>query len=406
MGHPEKDRIDASNQQSNPPEPPQLDAVLPDAIPTTKEDVFREIDDYQRKIELEWEKAKKSYQEKIDTIMDDFIQQNAKIQDAPQPTPTPEKPPKTEPTEKKKNNSTSVAKPPSDSDVRTLISNVQNTLEQIERKSKQLAHFSFEKPSIINVPFRSHRPWVRRILALLFFIALSAGLGYLFWTTYIRIKPVTALPYPHTSGLIIKDNKVYIVDWFRKALFVHTLKAGFPLAAIDNFPNPFSTGFVMTNKILFSINGFDSKILEHALTSDHHVLNEIPFPGGKPSSLFWDGQDIWAFDKGEGKLIQFQGTDFGEVKSQHSLSNVSATAIQVVNNRVWILDGKIREIGLYRLQDPLRLLTSFDLDPFIKGGTPTGFCIDKRDMWVVTEDPPRLIRIGLRSLKKSSPINF
>jgi hypothetical protein len=73
---------------------------------------------------------------------------------------------------------------------------------------------------------------------------------------------------------------------------------------------------------------------------------------------------------------------------------------------LWLLDGKSRLANVYRLQKPLLQLGSFDLDPFVKTATPTGFAMIDKQMWVATENPAQLIRIPISRLRKSKTESF
>src|SRR5260221_14054668 len=67
MSTPNKERKDDTNK-----EPVELKAILPGETPPTVGEIFGDIDDYQKKIEQEWEQARNAYQEKIKKILDDF----------------------------------------------------------------------------------------------------------------------------------------------------------------------------------------------------------------------------------------------------------------------------------------------------------------------------------------------
>ena len=62
MAQPEKDKKD------DPPPPPELGAILPDKASTPK-DIFAGIDEYQRRIENQWEATRHQYEEKIEKVM-------------------------------------------------------------------------------------------------------------------------------------------------------------------------------------------------------------------------------------------------------------------------------------------------------------------------------------------------
>ena len=394
MGLPEKDRKDeAKSHTPQDPDTPELDAVVPE--PKNPHDVFHEIDSYQKKIESEWDQAKKDYEKKIDKIMDDFITNQQTELEKEQPKPEPPAPP-SKPKIRKKYSK----------DVNDFMVDVQKKLEAMESKSKEITLRNYDKPSVINVPWQPINPRRRNIWVLVMGALLIVGGAFLFQKFFFQIQPVTPLPYSHTSGLHMDANKFYVVDWFRKVLYIHSIKKGAPLLAVETLPNSFSTGFAYTPKYLYSANGFSPKIIEHALTSDHRVLKSYEVPAKKPSGLFWDGEHLWTFDNQEKKFYQLRGNEIDDVIKEYTGPDINLTAFQIVNNRIWILDGGARVIHIYRLENPLRGLASFDLDPFLKGGIPTGIHVEEKKVWVVTENPSLLIQISHRQLKKSHPDTF
>lgn len=406
MGFPEKERKDESKKQGpKDPPPPKLDAIMPHS---GGPNVFREIDDYQKKIENEWESAKENYQKKIDKIMDDFITQTGGVPDPGKPIDpaSPEMPkgkiPSGHPTEAP----LPFPKSATDEKLDRLMDNVHKTLQQVEYKSHLLAQPERRKPPIINVAWKPMRPWYRRLRNLFLGALVAGGIGFGVWYTFIRVNPVTPLPYPHTSGLLIQGKDVYIIDWFRRALYVHSLQKGLPITAAENLPNPFTTGFTMTEKNLLTVDGLDNKILIHTLTPDHRVTEKSEASESKLAGLYYDGTDIWVFDNGNGKLKQLHGRDLEEIRDSFSLTNVTVSAFQIKTNRVWILEGKTREVHVYRLQEPMRHLATFDLDPFINGATPTGIHVGEKTVSIATEGPAQFVQISRRKLEQSRPEDY
>ena len=100
-------------------------------------------------------------------------------------------------------------------------------------------------------------------------------------------------------------------------------------------------------------------------------------------------------------LYRLRADDPTEVRDQFDLPLAHVTAINIQAKRLWAMDGKAREVTLFRLQKPLKTLGTYDLDPFIRGATPTGLSISGKNAWIVTENPSAILRIPLRKLKKS-----
>jgi hypothetical protein len=195
-------------------------------------------------------------------------------------------------------------------------------------------------------------------------------------------------------------DKVYIVEWFRKALYEHRFAKGFPIVQVENIPNNFLSGVAFSDKYLWTLDAFGHQFIQHSLGSDHRVLKSFPTPGSKPAGLYWDGTDIWSADLGEKKIYRHFGTDPESIKAEYGFTNFAVTSLYFKLNRLWVLDGKSRMIHLCRLEDPLRVIATYDLDPLLKGATPNDFTMRGNTIWLLTENPPQLLRLSERSLKK------
>jgi hypothetical protein len=287
-----------------------------------------------------------------------------------------------------------------DNRLETLLQRVERTLRDAEKKPRGLSFSDWDKPRIVNVSWFSFRERMRRRFFIVLPVVGLVAFGVWFGLLKNRVATVTDLPYPHPSCLDITNGKVYIVDWFRKALFVHEFKAGLPLLSVENLPNNFVTGLAFNNKSFWTLDGFSQKIIEHAFSNEHRVMGSVPSPGKKSVGLLWDGTDLWTADLEGKKLYRLYGNDISTIRNQYTLPAGSATAFYLKNNRLWLLDGLSREIVIYRLQEPLRQLTVYDLDPFLRGGSPTGIYVEEKKIWVLTDGPSRLIQIPIRTLEK------
>jgi hypothetical protein len=355
---------------------PELGAILPDSTPPTPAEVFSELDDYQRRIETDFETAKNSYKDKIDKILDEFMNQQDMPRSATSSSPSPRP---------------SFQDPSSSS----VESRMEHLLERVERTLHPGS--AFRRPSIINI---SWQPFYHRRHAWLMTAgALLLGAAFLIYMVAQSPKAI-ALPYTHPSTLVFASDRVYIIDWFRKVLYQHSYKTDLPILQVENIPNNFITGCALSDKYLWTLDGFNHQILQHSLANDHRVLKQFPSPGKKPAGLFWDGSDLWSSDEDEKKIYRHYGTDPETIKNEYSFSGLNITSLYYRENRLWILDGKSRMVYLFRLEDPLRALATYDLDPLLNGATPTDFMLKDGKFWMLTEGPPQLLRFSRRSLDK------
>lgn len=344
-----------------------------------KTEIFSEMDAYQEKLTSDWEAAKNSYQAKINDIMSDFIKEKG-LDKENLSVLLPEE------TEKK-----------SPGKIEHLLARAEKLLRPREKKTAiplwQSSHgsdFVYESQSRLRRMVRLPSFW----LALLAVVGLSS---YIF----LRTPAPVSLPYSHTAGLVVTPQKIYVVDWLRKALFVHRNSLGFPLISVENMPNDFLAGLAITKSKVVSLNSFSMQVVEHDTSPEHLVTDHHVAPGTQASAMYYDGNDLWMADDGGKKLFQFHGLDAGETKEEFHFAGIAVTGLVVEEGRVWILSKKSRTLTLFRLEDPLRQLAVYDLDPILKGAAPTAIDIKGKTLWLTTETPATLRRVPLRSLKSA-----
>lgn len=411
MGYPEKDPKDSSNP-SEPVEAtpkkesgPQLNAILPDDLPPAAAELVGDIDNYQKRMEKEWEKAKVSYEHKINRIMEEFLhagmvglaadQEAAAQNEKPSKKFTP--PPDPEVTPKHASSR--------DARLARLISEIEQELKEASRKNKRVSFLPNNAPDMLQLPWVGGAPkfWKdpRKIIPAA--ALLLVGSYFFFSSWFVQVTP---LPYAHSLGPVVWKDNICILDWFRKAIYVHVDKPWLPIKSVEFVPNSLATGLAYSEKTIWTLEGFERKILLHAVTPDHQISSSVSSPDSKPAGLFYDGTDLWSADQDSKKLYRHRGNDVEDIRDTFPLPDITVTAFAFRENRLWLLDGKSRLVNVYRLQKPMLLLASFDLDPFVKGATPTGMTFLGKKLLVVTENPPTLTRIPLLRLKKSKTESF
>lgn len=398
MSSPERDRENNPKSDSSKSEKsPDFDAVLPSSPspsshPEASHDpaeVFDEIDAYQKKIEKEWSQAKKNYQEKIDQIMDDFLKRNSAPEEKPKHQPKPSQPDK------------KPGRLEPDPRLEELMEKAKKALERSAKSVERLPVLDRSNEAIINAawkPVKTKRlPFIGRLWPLLLLAAVcTAGLFY-----YFHVPSVTPLPYSHAFGLYRDGNKFYVVDWFRQTLYVHEKRRGFPIVSVEAFPNKFVTGFTRRPNGFLSINGMTGEFYEHAQTEDHRVLTTKELSSPNPGGLTFDGRNVWMADNGKKIVFKIHGGDLDEVLDKYRFDRGPISGMTLYEGRLWALNSETREITVYRIENPLRVLAVFDLDPFINGGKPTGISVADRLVWIVTESPSQILKISKKRLHQA-----
>jgi len=382
--------------QKNPPDgqkPPEFGAILPEKSGGNVNDFLAEFEKYQKNLDQEWEKTKESYQQKVNQIMEDylnqkFVEKEKTSENKPEKTNSPQ------------THLENVSEVPFQQRMESLLSRVERELKT-SGINRRTSLFDDIDPAIINVSSRSLKAKFKKTIAFLGAAGIILGAVYTSLIFPNQLAFRTALPYSHASGILAVKNKLYLTDWFRKALYVHEIKRGLPIISVENIPNNFITGLALSDKNLWTVDGFDNKIIRHSLTEDHQAIEKFPVPGPKPAGLFWDGADLWTADNQTKILYQLKVTDIESPFNQYQFPQINVTSFFLDRSKVWVLDGELREVHVFRLQNPLRNLGTFDLDPFLNGLAPTGITLFGKDLLVTTAKPPQLIKVSLDKLAKS-----
>jgi hypothetical protein len=386
MGFSEKDPNDAAKTAST---PPKLDAILPDETPTAAAELVDDITTTQRRMEKEWETAKNSYEKKINNIMNEFIGEGLSKFNADRPASD-------EPI------AAAPVRNAGETQLQDLIQQLEKELRGVRyTPSRQSEFLSREAPASLQLGWNNPTPGLVQKLKI---AAMSAVLlllfGLSFWASQWRVLQ-TPLPYAHTIGPVVADGNIYIMDWFRKILFVHKNNSALTITSVEAMPNNLATGIAMSEKTVWTLDGLDLKLNLHTPTVDHQVTSSIAAPDTHPVGLYFDGTDLWSADQDAYKLLRHRGNDVEEIRDTVPLPDSTITSFLLNKTQLWILDGKSRLITVYRLQKPLLKLAAYDLDPLVKQAAPSGMAIDGNTLLVVTENPASLLRIPLFRLRHS-----
>ena len=184
-------------------------------------------------------------------------------------------------------------------------------------------------------------------------------------------------------------------------LYVHKKTRGLPLVNVEVLPNDFLTGLAFSADKIWTSNGIGAEIQEHQRTTDHPVSTRVPSPGKNPTGLYFDGTDLWSLDDISKKLTRHRGNDIEEIKESFQLPSIEVTALASNKSRMWILSKKSREIHVFRVGDPVKQTAAYDLDPFLKGATPTGLFMEGSHVWLTTENPAQLLCLSRRKVMRS-----
>src|ERR1044071_6748976 len=298
-------------------------------------EIIADIEDYQKRMQSQWESAKSSYEEKINHLLEDFVEQTKQRESETAHVES----------DKNKKALSQFSEKESDNRLESLFNQAEKALRSIEKKAKDFTNKKSDRPRVINIDWATDRP--TRSKRGLFFLLGTVGAASLAYFYYFTIPQVSSLPYAHTAGVVIDHDKIYIPDWFRRSLYVHKPVRGLPIVSIESLPNDFLTGLAISPGKIWSANSVTAQILEHSRSVEHPVENRIASPGKNPMGLFFDGTDLWSVDDIEKKIYRHRGNDIEEIKETFSLPNLPLSGFAMADNRAWILNKKSRELYVF-----------------------------------------------------------
>lgn len=359
--------------------PDPVDDISPSPAEVVNPDAFR------HQLDEEWTSARDAYQERISAIMDEFLHKGVD-RDTPEAGPAPK--------------AQRASRSPRDG-MEQALARMAQELGAYEARARSAA--AAATPLALPAPTpKSKNKWIIGGAAAAFLLIAGA---IALWS-HAQVQAYTPLPYARTGAIAVEDGKIYIADWFRKSLYVHADKRNVPILAVESLPSNLLTGMAVHSDALWAADGLTSELVRHTPTADHRVVEKFPAPGDKPAGLVLDKGSLWTTSAAENKIYRLRADDPQEITEEFDFPDITVTALQIRDRRLWALDGKSREIYVFRLQKKLKSLATLDLDPFLRGGTPTGLAIKGRDAWIVTENPAAIVRIPLRRLKKSKESEF
>lgn len=334
--------------------------------------------DFEHQLDEEWQATRDAYQERISSIMDDFLSKGLD-QERPETPPPPRR--------------------------RGGVS--RDTLETaVLRMAQEMRNFENRQRAAAAAPLAlpgpAATPRKRWFVAAVAAVALIGGLVGA--SMYRDIGAYTPLPYARTGAILVLNGKIYVADWLKKSLYVHAERRGAPILSIESLSSVLLTGLAVNERGYWTTDGLTNMIARRAKTPDHSIIEKVRAPGNHPEGLAIDRDAMWT--AAGGKLYRLRADDPSDVVEKFDLPNVNVTALQMRDHRLWTLDGKAREIDVFRLQKDLKPLATLDLDPFLRGGTPTGLFIQGSTAWIVTENPAAIVRVALRKLKQSRQSEF
>jgi CheY-like chemotaxis protein len=239
------------------------------------------------------------------------------------------------------------------------------------------------------------------------FGATAAVLGCLVLTWVgLRVALNTNRDYPisytNPMDMSIQDGKLWVVDWFTQAIYVHEmLSKSLPLSKTYHLPDSHITGLAVTPDAVYTCDSWAHTIQKHKKDEFLTVLKTFKSPGPMPSSLYYDGKYLWTCDSSAGRIYQHLMNDQLTVIADYPAPGPGLVGFFKDDKFGWTADNTTRKLYQHRLDDKLTVLATYSYEGFDEGSEPLScFLWKDSDIWYAKERKNQIFRRSKSLLKR------
>ena len=214
-----------------------------------------------------------------------------------------------------------------------------------------------------------------------------------------RAHRVQPLSFGHAALLAVKGDRVDTIDMKRGLLF--TLDArGLSTRAIHKFSDGEPGGLAWGKDCLWTTLPAEGRVLQRDAAPGARVRRVFELPQTRPTSIAWDGREVWVFDALARRLRQYTIGDTLAPVRDWALEGEPA-GLHVADDLVWVAEASTRRIVRYRAGPELELFDTLDLGRWLPATSRVaGFAVDAGVLWVLTESPSEIHRLELGALSR------
>lgn len=239
-------------------------------------------------------------------------------------------------------------------------------------------------------------------------LAAAAGAGALI------LRPRFSQPLPDqqfpvayanaTSLCFDGKGSLWVADWVTSSLYRHTSDEKMSVARAYSLPGGHPTGVAWDGENLWTSNSWTRKIYKHNMDDALSVAAEYPSPGPEPAGLFWDGGTLWVCDFKEAKFYRTRPTSRElEVLNAYDSPGSRPVAVCVTEDSFWSADAQSNRLYRHSREDPANIREMFAADPYQdKKNVLSGLAWDGESFWTSADDHSFLHRHRPKNLLKIS----
>jgi CheY-like chemotaxis protein len=234
--------------------------------------------------------------------------------------------------------------------------------------------------------------------------AILAGLVVVWGGLKIALNTNRDYPiaYSNPMDMSWQNDKLWIVDWFTQAIYVHEVKSHeLPLVKTYHLPESHITGLAVTPDAVYTCDSWAHTIQKHKLDDFLTVLKTFKAPGPTPSSLFFDGKYLWSCDSSTGRIYQHLIDDKLTVIADYPAPGSALVGFYKDDKYGWTADNQTRKLYQHRLDEKLTVLATYSYDGFDEGSEPLTCLLWKgSDLWYARERKGFIYRRSKDLLKR------
>ncbi len=181
----------------------------------------------------------------------------------------------------------------------------------------------------------------------------------------------------------------------------------------EKFWNPSPAGLAWGNGFFWSSDRETGYIYRHQNDASRAPARVYMKLKGKPSSLYHDGNDLWAADLLDDEVDRYAvgpGPRYDlTLKGRYPMGGAIPAGLYYSQGSLWVLDALSRRLTRYALdkgrKQPAKIdSASLDSDLPLRSEA-AGFAVDKDKgvLWLLAQNPDVLHRFGLNVLFKKQP---
>ncbi|MDD5628132.1 MAG: hypothetical protein PHU21_03645, partial [Elusimicrobia bacterium] len=172
------------------------------------------------------------------------------------------------------------------------------------------------------------------------------------WLCAWSLKPmaVSGMTLDHPTALACDGRRLWVSDWngTLQSFDAADLSAPASSASLASLGAYRPVALALGGGRFYTLDAAQARIVRHQPDAPATVLYARPAPGPAPTALAWDGQALWSYDAFNKRLYR-HGPDESEAKAYALDAGVAVAAMQWLDGRLWLWDGRGRRLMVFDL---------------------------------------------------------